>query len=169
IQVSKEVRAITRLGLKEAKDLVEAGGTGKEGVSKQEAEEIKKKLEAQGAVVELKKSAIPPANSGARRTRGLLQFGRHARIRSHTCSPPRASPPFPRLDANSGRRGLLRFAEGLRHDENCPGSVVREVGDGDADAPSPGYPDARVPVAAAAGRQRRRARRRRPGARLQGS
>ena len=54
IQVIKEVRAITSLGLKEAKDLVEAGGTVKEGVSKQEAEEIKKKLEAQGAVVDLK-------------------------------------------------------------------------------------------------------------------
>jgi large subunit ribosomal protein L7/L12 len=54
IQVIKEVRAITSLGLKEAKDLVEAGGTVKEGVSKQEAEEIRKKLEAQGAVVELK-------------------------------------------------------------------------------------------------------------------
>jgi large subunit ribosomal protein L7/L12 len=55
IQVIKEIRAITSLGLKEAKDLVEgAPGTVKEGVSKQEAEEIKKKLEAQGAVVELK-------------------------------------------------------------------------------------------------------------------
>src|SRR5216117_4096760 len=55
IQVIKEVRAITSLGLKEAKELVEgAPGTVKEGVSKQEAEEIKKKLEAQGAVVELK-------------------------------------------------------------------------------------------------------------------
>jgi len=55
IQVIKEVRAITSLGLKEAKDLVEAApGTLKEGVPKQEAEEIKKKLEAQGAVVELK-------------------------------------------------------------------------------------------------------------------
>ena len=54
IQVIKEVRAVTNLGLKEAKDLVEAGGVVKEGVSKQEAEEIKKKLEAQGAVVELK-------------------------------------------------------------------------------------------------------------------
>ena len=55
IQVIKEVRAITNLGLKVAKDLVEgAPGTVKEGVSKQEAEEIKKKLEAQGAVVELK-------------------------------------------------------------------------------------------------------------------
>jgi large subunit ribosomal protein L7/L12 len=54
IQVIKEVRAITSLGLKEAKDLVEAGGTVKEGVSKQEADEIRKKLEAQGAVVELK-------------------------------------------------------------------------------------------------------------------
>ena len=54
IQVIKEVRAVTSLGLKEAKDLVEAGGTVKEGASKQEAEEIKKKLEAQGAVVELK-------------------------------------------------------------------------------------------------------------------
>ncbi len=55
IQVIKEIRAITNLGLKEAKDLVEgAPGTVKEGVNKQEAEEIKKKLEAQGAVVELK-------------------------------------------------------------------------------------------------------------------
>ena len=55
IQVIKEVRSLTSLGLKEAKDLVEgAPGTVKEGVSKQEAEEIKKKLEAQGAVVELK-------------------------------------------------------------------------------------------------------------------
>jgi len=55
IQVIKEVRSITSLGLKEAKDLVEgAPGTVKEGVSKAEAEEIKKKLEAQGAVVELK-------------------------------------------------------------------------------------------------------------------
>jgi len=55
IQVIKEIRAITSLGLKEAKDLVEgAPGTVKEGVSKQEAEEIKKKLEAQGAAVELK-------------------------------------------------------------------------------------------------------------------
>jgi large subunit ribosomal protein L7/L12 len=55
IQVIKEIRAITSLGLKEAKDLVEgAPGTVKEGVSKQEAEEVKKKLEAQGAVVELK-------------------------------------------------------------------------------------------------------------------
>jgi large subunit ribosomal protein L7/L12 len=55
IQVIKEIRTITSLGLKEAKDLVEgAPGTVKEGVSKQEAEEIKKKLEAQGAVVELK-------------------------------------------------------------------------------------------------------------------
>ena len=55
IQVIKEIRAITSLGLKEAKDLVEgAPGTVKEGVNKQEAEEIKKMLEAQGAVVELK-------------------------------------------------------------------------------------------------------------------
>src|SRR5216110_1649637 len=55
IQVIKEIRAITSLGLKEAKDLVEgAPGTVKEGVNKQEAEKIKKKLEAQGAVVELK-------------------------------------------------------------------------------------------------------------------
>jgi large subunit ribosomal protein L7/L12 len=51
----KEVRAITGLGLKEAKDLVEgAPKTVKEGASKQEAEEIKKKLEAAGAKVELK-------------------------------------------------------------------------------------------------------------------
>lgn len=55
INVIKEVRAITSLGLKEAKDLVEAGGKAvKEGVGKAEAEEIKKKLEAAGAKVELK-------------------------------------------------------------------------------------------------------------------
>mgnify|MGYP006206411181 CR=1 FL=1 len=49
----KEVRGITGLGLKEAKDLVEAGGKIKEGVEKAEAEEIKGKLEAAGAEVEL--------------------------------------------------------------------------------------------------------------------
>jgi large subunit ribosomal protein L7/L12 len=55
IGVIKEVRAVTTLGLKEAKDLVEgAPKTVKEGVPKQEAEEIKKKLEAAGAKVELK-------------------------------------------------------------------------------------------------------------------
>ena len=54
INVIKEVRAITGLGLKEAKDLVEAGGKVKEGASKADAEEIKKKLEAAGAKVELK-------------------------------------------------------------------------------------------------------------------
>ena len=55
INVIKEVRAITGLGLKEAKDLVEgAPKPVKEGVKKDEAEEIKKKLEAAGATVELK-------------------------------------------------------------------------------------------------------------------
>ena len=55
INVIKEVRTITGLGLKEAKDLVEAGGKSvKEGASKDEAEEIKKKLEEAGAEVELK-------------------------------------------------------------------------------------------------------------------
>ena len=55
IQVIKVVREVTSLGLKEAKDLVDAPpSTIKEGVAKAEAEEIKKKLEEQGAVVELK-------------------------------------------------------------------------------------------------------------------
>jgi large subunit ribosomal protein L7/L12 len=55
INVIKEVRAITGLGLKEAKDLVEAAPKAvKEGVSKSEAEEIKAKLEGAGATVELK-------------------------------------------------------------------------------------------------------------------
>ncbi|MCR9158481.1 MAG: 50S ribosomal protein L7/L12 [Rhodobacteraceae bacterium] len=55
INVIKEVRGITGLGLKEAKDLVEAGGKAvKEQVSKDEAEDIKAKLEAAGAEVELK-------------------------------------------------------------------------------------------------------------------
>ena len=55
INVIKEVRAVTSLGLKEAKDLVEgAPKPVKEGVNKEEAEKIKKQLEAAGATVELK-------------------------------------------------------------------------------------------------------------------
>ena len=55
INVIKEVRAITGLGLKEAKDLVEAcGKTVKEGVTKDEAAKLKKQLEDQGATVEVK-------------------------------------------------------------------------------------------------------------------
>ena len=55
INVIKEVRAITGLGFKEAKDLVEAGGkVVKEGVPKDEAAKLKKQLEDQGAVVEIK-------------------------------------------------------------------------------------------------------------------
>ena len=55
IAVIKEVRGVTTLGLKEAKDLVEgAPKTVKEGATKEEAEEIKKKLEAAGAKVEIK-------------------------------------------------------------------------------------------------------------------
>jgi large subunit ribosomal protein L7/L12 len=55
IQVIKAVREVTTLGLKEAKDLVDnAPGNVKEGVAKEEAEAVKKKLEEQGATVELK-------------------------------------------------------------------------------------------------------------------
>jgi len=55
IAVIKEVRAVTSLGLKEAKDLVDAAPKPvKEGVTKEEAEEMKKKLEAAGATLELK-------------------------------------------------------------------------------------------------------------------
>ena len=55
INVIKEVRAVTSLGLKEAKDLVEGAPKAvKEGVNKDEAEKIKKQLEAAGATVELK-------------------------------------------------------------------------------------------------------------------
>ena len=55
IQVIKEIRTVTSLGLKEAKDLVESAPKPvKTGVKKEEAEEIKKKLEAAGAKVELK-------------------------------------------------------------------------------------------------------------------
>ncbi|MFN3724469.1 50S ribosomal protein L7/L12 [Pseudotabrizicola formosa] len=54
INVIKEVRTITGLGLKEAKDLVEAGGKVKEAVTKADAEGFKKKLEEAGAKVELK-------------------------------------------------------------------------------------------------------------------
>lgn len=57
IEVIKLVREITGLGLKEAKDLVEAGGKSvKEGVSKAEADDLKKKLEGVGAQIELKAS-----------------------------------------------------------------------------------------------------------------
>ena len=55
IQVIKEIRALTTLGLKEAKDLVESAPKAvKEGVTKEEAEEVKAKLEAVGATVEIK-------------------------------------------------------------------------------------------------------------------
>jgi large subunit ribosomal protein L7/L12 len=55
IQVIKEIRAITNLGLKEAKDLVESAPTNvKEGCTKAEAEQIKAKLEEAGAIVDLK-------------------------------------------------------------------------------------------------------------------
>ena len=53
-EVIKAVRAITGLGLKEAKDLTEAGGVLKGGVSKEDAEKFKKDLEAAGASVEVK-------------------------------------------------------------------------------------------------------------------
>ena len=54
VEVIKVVRAITGLGLKEAKDLTEAGGTVKEGASKDDAAKFKKDLEAAGATVEVK-------------------------------------------------------------------------------------------------------------------
>ena len=54
VDVIKAVRAITGLGLKEAKDLTEAGGVLKEGLSKEDADKFKKDLEAAGATVELK-------------------------------------------------------------------------------------------------------------------
>lgn len=54
VEVIKVVRGITGLGLKEAKDLTEAGGTVKEGVSKDDAAKFKKDLEAAGATVEVK-------------------------------------------------------------------------------------------------------------------
>ncbi|MBB6099567.1 large subunit ribosomal protein L7/L12 [Deinobacterium chartae] len=54
INVIKEIRAITGLGLKEAKDLSEKGGVIKEGISKEDAEKIKAQLEGAGASVELK-------------------------------------------------------------------------------------------------------------------
>ncbi|MDR6938451.1 MULTISPECIES: 50S ribosomal protein L7/L12 [unclassified Luteibacter] len=54
VDVIKAVRAITGLGLKEAKDLTEAGGVVKEAASKEDADKFKKDLEAAGATVELK-------------------------------------------------------------------------------------------------------------------
>jgi len=116
IQVIKEVRAITSLGLKEAKDLVEAApGTVKEGVSKQEAEEIKKKLEAQGATVELKwtSSVTPWAIRAHRRDSGLLWSTTCADENTLllACTSPSVSPPASL--ARSGERGLLRSPEVL--------------------------------------------------------
>ena len=70
IGVIKEVRAVTSLGLKEAKDLVEgAPKTVKEGATKEEAEEIKKKLEAAGAKVELEVMVSLSRRFRARRRR----------------------------------------------------------------------------------------------------
>jgi large subunit ribosomal protein L7/L12 len=54
VDAIKQVRALTGLGLKEAKDLAEAGGVLKEGLSKEDAEKAKKDFEAIGATVELK-------------------------------------------------------------------------------------------------------------------
>ncbi len=54
VDVIKAVRALTGLGLKEAKDLAEAGGVIKENISKEDAEKMKKELEAAGATVEVK-------------------------------------------------------------------------------------------------------------------
>ncbi len=54
LPVIKEVRALTGLGLKEAKELVESKGVIKEAVSKEEAEDVKSKLEAAGATIEVK-------------------------------------------------------------------------------------------------------------------
>ena len=54
VEVIKAVRALTGLGLKEAKDLAEAGGVIKENISKEDAEKAKKDLEAAGATVEVK-------------------------------------------------------------------------------------------------------------------
>ena len=64
INVIKEIRAITNLGLKEAKELVDgAPSTVKEGIEKAEAEDIKKKLEAAGAKVEIKTFALRMSHS----------------------------------------------------------------------------------------------------------
>jgi len=62
INVIKEVRGLTGLGLKEAKDLVEAGGKIKEGVDKAEAEDVKAKLEAAGAEVPSWKQLAPKSS-----------------------------------------------------------------------------------------------------------
>src|SRR2546427_438413 len=170
IQVIKEIRAITNLGLKEAKDLVEgAPGTVKEGVSKQEAEEIKKKLEAQGAAVELKLTRESRRRAPmARRRDSRVFFGRrHARI-CHTPArlyEPLGSPP---TGVPAGGGGAFCICLRLRHDEDAAGVVVRKTRPGHADAASPGHPDARVRVPAAAGREGRGAHRRRVGAGVQG-
>jgi large subunit ribosomal protein L7/L12 len=64
INVIKEVRAVTSLGLKEAKDLVESAPKAiKEGVPKDEAEKIKKQLEDAGATVELKSRGLKKARA----------------------------------------------------------------------------------------------------------
>src|SRR5207249_10614852 len=113
IQVIKEIRAITNLGLKEAKDLVEgAPGTVKEGVSKQEAEEIKKKLEAQGAAVELKSTPrLTRRAIGARRRDSGLLWSTTCADLPHSCSLVRAPRCSPDRSPGRGERGRLHLPE----------------------------------------------------------
>lgn len=86
IQVIKEVRAITGLGLKEAKSLVEKGGLIREGVSRDEAGDVKNKLEAAGAVVEIPYfgKIEEDLNALAWATADLLSLGQEARRRSES-------------------------------------------------------------------------------------
>ncbi len=122
INVIKEVRAITGLGLKEAKDLVEAGGkTVKEGVSKDEAAKLKKQLEDQGAVgrAEVRRWAAGSGQQG--RPAGLLPATSLPnqtvlrRVSRGFCNP-RRGPPASRLKgsgASRARTGDLRAAKKL--------------------------------------------------------
>src|SRR4029450_715725 len=82
INVIKEVRAITSLGLKEAKDLVEgAPKPVKEGVTKDEAEKIKKQLEAAGATVEFKGYQGFERSPGDPHIRGFVRAATHHNMR----------------------------------------------------------------------------------------
>src|ERR1700721_394108 len=100
IEVIKEVRALTGLGLKEAKDLVEGAPKNvKEGVSKDEAEKVKAQLEKAGAKVELKQavgsnSASSPHRRKLRKTSARADAKRRARrqVRTRRRTDRRASP-----------------------------------------------------------------------------
>ena len=117
INVIKVVREITGLGLKEAKDLVDgARSPSKEGAGKDDAEEIKKKLEEAGAKVELSKISLSPSRA---RGRGFLCLSINERALFYLPGPKRA---LLRSLSNSTKNGGPRTKTGK---SNASGIVLR--------------------------------------------